>query len=182
MRISRKKKPIKPLIPFYRANERIQATEVRLLDENNANIGILSLQEALQRARDAELDLVEINPKADPPVTQILDFGAFKYQKEKEVRKQKIGSHISELKGIRLSIRIGEHDLSIRQEQSERFLDRGDKVRIEIIMRGREQGRADLGFEVVKKFITNIEAHIPLRVEQEPTRQGNKITAIIAKK
>ncbi len=182
MRISRKKRPQKSLIPRFRINQFIRVPEVRLIDAAGVHVGIVPIAEALQKATASELDLVEINPGAEPPVAQILDFGAFKYQKEKEMRKQKIGSHMSELKGIRLSIRISDHDLGIRKKQTENFLDRGDKVKVEIILRGRENARAGLAFDVVRRFVGLVGADLPIRIEQEPTRQQNKITAMIAKK
>ena len=133
-------------------------------------------------AREQELDLVEINPKAVPPIAQILDFTHFKYQKEKEARKQKARTHVAELKGIRLSMRISEGDMGVRQKQAEKFLSRGDKVKVEIILRGRERGKAPMAYEIIKKFVTRLEENTAIRHEQVPTRQGNKITAIVAKK
>src|SRR3989339_1201973 len=127
MRISRKKRPDKPLMQHHNINEQILAPEVRLLDTENNNLGVLKTNVALARARELEMDLVEINPKADPPVCKIIEFTHFKYQKEKEAKKQKAGAHESELKGVRLSFRIGEHDLIIRVEQAAKFLERGDK-------------------------------------------------------
>lgn len=182
MRISRKRKRPQSLIPKYRTNQRIDAPEVRLLDNEGNNLGVLATSEALAKAREEDLDLVEINPKASPPVAKIVDFTRFKYQKEKEVRRQKAKSHVSEMKGIRLSVRIGDHDMNIRQTQAEKFLNRGDKAKIEIILRGRERGKLNIAFDVIKKFIANIEENIPVRYEQEATRQGNKVTAIIVKK
>lgn len=181
MRISRKKRPDKPLIPRYFVNERIQAETVRVLDLEGNNIGVMPTHEAIARARELELDLVEINPKADPPVAKIMGFSQFKYQKEKEVRKQKTNAHISELKGIRLSIRIGEHDMEIRQKQAEKFLARGDKVRTEVILRGRERGKAHLAFEVITAFFTKLNQSMPIKYEQPALRQGGKVTAIIIK-
>lgn len=182
MRISRKKRPEKPLIPRYNKNEYIKVPEVRVLGIEGENLGVMSTKDAIRLAEEQEMDLVEINPKADPPVARIIDFGSFKYQKEKEIKKQKARSHVSELKGIRLSIRISDHDLSIRQNQAEKFLERGDKVKIEILLRGREKGKAHLAQEVVEKFVKMLEEKAPLRYEQEVLRQGSKITAIIAKK
>ncbi len=182
MRISRKKRPQKPLIPRYNKNEYIRVPEVRVLGAEGENIGIMKTKEALKIAQEQEMDLVEINPKADPPVARIMNFSQFKYQKEKEARKQKINSHVSELKGIRLSMRIGEGDMKVRQNQAEKFLNRGDKVKTEIILRGRERGKTPLAYEVIRQFTKNIEEVMPIRVEQEPTRQGNKITSIIVKK
>lgn len=182
MRISRKKRPQTPLIKRYNLNDQIQAPEVRLIDVEGKYLGVLPLKEALQKANELELDLVEINPLATPPVAQIIDFSNFKYQREKEARKQKAKAHVSELKGIRLSMRISDHDLDTRRMQSEKFLTRGDKVKIEIILRGREMGKTPLAYEVIRKFFSLLEKSFPLRYDQEPTRQGNKITAIVAKK
>ncbi len=182
MRISRKKRPDKPLIPQYKINEKITASEVRVIDAEGKNIGVFPTSEAIEMARSREMDLVEINPKIDPPVAQILEYGHFKYQKEKEMRKQKINSHVSDLKGIRLSIRISDHDLEIRQMQAKRFLERGDKVKVEMILRDRENAKAAIAFEVIDTFYKRLEVQIPIRYEQPGTRQGNKVTAIIIRK
>jgi len=182
MRISHKKRPQKSLIPFFRRNEAISVPEVRLLNNENENLGIFKTSEAIRMAREEEKDLVEINPKAEPPVAKIIDFTQFKYQKEKEARKQKAKAHVAEIKGVRLSVGIGDHDLEIRQKQSEDFLDRGDKVKIEIILKGREHGKPNLAREVITGFIKTIEKERPLRIEQEIAFQGGKMTAIITKK
>lgn len=182
MRISRKKRPDKPLIQHYNINEQIVAPEVRLLDNENSNLGVLKTGEALARARELEMDLVEINPKAEPPVCKIIEFTHFKYQKEKEMRKQKANAHESEIKGVRLSVRIGEHDLDVRRTQALGFLDRGDKVKAEIILRGRENARPDLAFETIREFQKLLSEKVEIRVEQEPAKQANKVTAIFAKK
>ncbi|OGH78607.1 MAG: translation initiation factor IF-3 [Candidatus Magasanikbacteria bacterium RIFOXYC2_FULL_40_16] len=182
MRISRRKRPDKPLIPHYNLNERIRVPEVRLLDEEGNNIGVLPVAEALQKAKEQELDLVEINPKANPPVAKLIDFTRFKYQKEKEMRKQKISSHVSDIKGVRLSIRIGDHDFDIRVAQAEKFIDRGDKVKPEIMLKGRENAHPEIAFEVIKRFFSKLNELVEVRYEQDPIKQGNKITSIIIKK
>lgn len=181
MRISRKKRPDKPLIPRFRVNTGIRETEVRVINSEGGNVGVMKIEEAVKLAQEQELDLVEINPKAQPPVVQILDFTHFKYQKEKEARKQKANSHVSEMKGIRLSMRIGEHDMSIRKGQAEKFLDRGDKVRVEIILRDRERSHPELAYKVIREFFDMLKVERTVQYEQEPTRQGTKITAIIIK-
>ena len=182
MRISRKKRPKKPLIPRYNINQRIQAPELRVIDAGDQNIGVMSTREALDMAREQELDLVEINPKANPPVAKIVDFTHFKYQREKEARKQKAKSHVSEIKGIRISMRISEHDLGIRLNQAEKFLNRGDKAKVEIILRGREHGKVPMAFDIINKFFDKISEKMEAKFEQNPVKQGNKITAIITKK
>ncbi len=181
MRISRKRRPQKPIIPIYYINDRIRAPQVRLLDVAGANLGVMPTTEALAKARALELDLVEINPKAEPPVCQMIEFARFKYQKEKEAKKQKAKAHVSEIKGIRLSVRIGDHDMEVRQAQAENFLDRGDKVKPEIILRGRENARPEMAFEVIANFYQRINQKYPIRYEQEPKRMGNKVGAVIAR-
>jgi translation initiation factor IF-3 len=182
MRISRKKRPDKLLIPKFRINRAITAPEVRVLDEKEEYVGVMSIAEALALADEKEMDLVEINPKAEPPVVRIAEFGQFKYQQEKDARKQKANSHESELKGIRLSVRISEHDLAVRQKQAEKFLNRGDKARIELRLRGRERAHTDIAKDVVKNFVTRINENFPVKFEQNIEFQGGKITATIVKK
>lgn len=182
MRISRKKRPDKPLIPHYKINQKITAEEVRLLDDAGEYIGVMPLSEALDKARELELDLIEINPKATPPVCRLGEFGKFKYQQEKEARKQKANSDESELKGIRLSPRISEHDLDVRLKQAKKFLNRGDKARIEMRLRGRERAHFDVAEQVIKDFVARIEEDFPVKFEQPIEGQGVKITATIVKK
>lgn len=182
MRISRKRRPIKPLIPHYNVNAQVQAPEVRVLGETGENLGVFARETALRMAEEREVDLVEINPKAMPPVTQLIAYTHFKYQREKEAKKQKANAHVSDTKGIRLSVRIGPHDLDTRRAQAEKFLERGDKVRPEVILRGREHARPQAGFDVIRQFIALLQKTMPLRIDQDITKQTNKITAIVAKK
>lgn len=182
MRISRKKRPKKSLIPHFQVNHKIDAEEVRLLDADGNNAGVLSTRDALDKARNEGMDLILINPKAKPPVAKISDFTHFKYQKEKEARKQKANVHVQEIKGIRLSMRIGKGDLETRKNQATKFLERGDKVKLEIILRGAERYKTPLAYDVINIFRKELDDEIGIKVEQEPTRQGNKITAILAKK
>lgn len=182
MRISHKKRPDKPLIPKYRKNGEIEAEELIVLDEEGKKLGIMSKREALDMALDKEMDLVEINPKSTPPVVKLIDFTEFKYQKEKEARKQKAHSKTSETKGVRLSARISEHDLGIKQAQAEKFLNRGDKVKFELNLKGRENAKPELGIEILKKLMQNIQTKIEIKFEQEVTRQGKSIVAVIVKK
>jgi translation initiation factor IF-3 len=125
--------------------------------------------------------LVEVSPKANPPVAKILNFGQFKYQKEKEARKQKAQSKEIEVKGVRITFRIGEHDFQIRVNQALKFLERGDKVKVELMLRGREKGHMHLAVEQVEKFVAMLKETYPLRIEQPVTKQGNQVTAIVAR-
>lgn len=182
MRISRKKRPDKPIIPQYNKNQHIKAEFLMVLDENNQNLGEMKTEDALKMAQEKDLDLVEINPKSNPPVAKLIDFAEFKYQKEKQARKQKINSHTSEMKGVRLSVRISEHDMEIKAKQAIKFLDRGDKVKIELMMRGRENAKQDIARDTITRFIAKIGETVEIREEQAATRQGKKFTAVIAKK
>lgn len=168
-------------VPEFRVNLQIIAPQVRVIDENGQPLGILNTREAIRLAEERGLDLVEVSPKAEPPVAKILDNGQFRYQKEKEAKKQKAQSHEVDIKGLRLSPRIGDHDFEIRCEQAKKFLERGDKVRPEIVLRGREKAHTDLAEEVIKNLIKNLETRFPLRVEQPIQKQAGRITAIIAR-
>lgn len=180
MRISHHKKKEEPK-KQYAFNEGITAPQVLVLNKDNQNIGVMKTGQALIQAREQGLDLVEINPKTNPPVAKIIDFGQFRYNMEKEARLQKAHQHVVELKGVRLSLRIGTHDLEIRRVQAMKFLNDGNKAKVEIQLRGREFVQAGRAIELVKSFVAGINNIMPIRWEQEVTRQGNKITAIIAK-
>lgn len=180
MRISRRPKKEQPKVNYF-YNEGIKNPQLMVIDADGSNLGVLATGEAIRRAREQGADLVEINPKSDPPVAKIMDFGQFRYQKEKELRLRKAHQHVVDIKGIRLSLRIGAHDLEIRRSQTLKFLNDGDKVRLEMILRGREQQQTALAFELVKKFVIEINTHVETRWEQEIEKQGNKITAIITK-
>ena len=182
MRISRKKRPEKPLMAQHKRNKDLDYPQVLVIDETVKSLGVMDTAEAIRLTEERGLDLVEINAKSSPPAVRIIDYSEFKYQKEKEARKQRAHSHTSDIKGVRLSVRIGEHDLANKQEQSQKFLDRGDKVKIELILRGREHAKLDLAYEIIRKFIQRIDAIVPIRQEQEIQRQDHKLTAIVAKK
>jgi len=180
MRKSYKKRPKKPLIPYFRVNQKIRAPKVRLIDENNEMVGVVSLDQALEKAQQAELDLVEVSPKTNPPVCKILDFGSFKYQKEKDARSQKIKQKVVEIKGVRLSLRIGKHDRDIRLKQTKKFLQNNDKVKIELNLRGRERQHADQAKKIIDEFIQELDEEI--KIEQPFAKQGGKLSIVIAPK
>jgi len=181
MRISHKKRKPVANEKQYLFNEKITAPEVRVLDSNNTNLGIMKTGEAIRLAYDQEMDLVEINPKAKPPVCKIINYGQFQYQQEKAARLKKAHQKKIKIKCIRLSIRIGAHDLEIRKRQAIEFLNNGDKVKIETILKGREVSQEHLAIENLKKFITDINTEVPVKFDQEIEKQGKSITAIIFK-
>ena len=181
LRISRRRFKPKPTTVIYAVNENIRFPEMRVITDGGEHLGILKLPEALQKAREMEQDLVIIQPKAEPPVAKIVDFGKYKYEKEKESRKQKAKAKNVEVKGIRLSVRIGAHDIEVRRDQAKKFLDNGDRVRIEIILRGREKRHGDLAEQIIHQFIAALNQQLPVKVEQPITRQGGLLTSIVGK-
>lgn len=180
MRISRKRRAPVETGPRFRFNEHIRVPEVRVIGFNGEHIGLISTAAAIRQAQDEGHDLVEINPKANPPICKIVDYGQFKYQREKEERLKKQHQKAIEVKGIRISMRISDHDKEIRRNQSLKFLSRGDKLKLELILRGREQAHRDIAEQVMREFILDLKNHAEIIVEQEVKRQGNKITALLA--
>lgn len=165
----------------YRANEKIFASELRIIDENGVHVGVMPKEQALQIAREKGLDLVEISPKENPPIAKFVDFGKFKYEKEKETRKQKAHAKQIEVKGIRLSLKISGGDINVRRTQAEDFLNSGDKVRVEMILKGRERQHGDLAREIINNFIKAIGENVKIKVEQPLTKQDGKFMTIITK-
>ncbi|MCS6957615.1 MAG: translation initiation factor IF-3 [Aquificaceae bacterium] len=142
----------------YRVNRQIRVKEVRLIDENGKQIGIVPIQEALRIASEKGLDLVEIAPQANPPVCKILDYGKFLYElkkKEKEAKKKQ-REHAIEVKDMMLSLRIDEHDLKVKLKHMREFLMDGDKVRIRIRFRGREHLHPELGDKLANRIIEEL--------------------------
>jgi len=134
--------------------------------------------EALAIAKERGLDLVEISPKASPPVCKVMDFGKFQYQKSKEDRLHKAKQKKIEVKGIRLSVRTDEHDLDFKKNQAEKFLTKGSKIKIEITMRGREKAHQDLARKNLEEFIKTLS--VPNKIEQEIKRYPGGFNTIIA--
>lgn len=172
----------KPEGPVYRANEQIIAPAVRVIDEEGVMSGVMSVPEALALAQQRGYDLVEVFPKAEPPVCKLLDFGQFKYQKEKELRTQKAHAKKVDTKGIRLSVKMGTHDLDIRKRQAEGFLEDGDKIKIEIRLRGREKEHGDIAYKRIQEFVDHLGLKYTLSFEQAITRNQGNVSAIIARK
>lgn len=176
----RRRRPIKKFEPgkITRVNEMIRVPRIKLIDEEGNNLGIVATKEALNRAREAELDLIEVNPKTEPPVCKILDFGKFKYEKEKIVHKQKVASKKSEIKGVRLSFKIKGHDLENRFNQAQKFLEAGNQVKVEMILKGREKIHSHNAKNIIEKFISDLGEEI--KIVQPVQKQGGKFSAIIA--
>jgi translation initiation factor IF-3 len=144
-------------------------------------MGVMPFEEALQIAKERNLDLVQVTEKVNPPVCKITDYGKYLYSQEKKKRKTKKQKG-GELKGIRLGFNISPHDLETRARQAEKFLKRGDKVRIEMILRGRERGLGDVAKAKVKQFLEILEERMPIKIERDLERRGRHLKMIIVKK
>jgi translation initiation factor IF-3 len=162
-------------------NERIRDLKVRVIDEEGVHLDIMNTADAIALAKERDLDLVVVQPKAEPPIAKITDFGKYKYEKEKAAKEQKSKAKNVEVKGIRLSCRIGEHDKQVRMDKAKEFLEKGDKVKVEIILRGREKKLGDQAIKVIKEFIERLNAEIPVKVEQPVLRQGGQLTSIVGR-
>ena len=138
---------------------------MRVIDEKAKQIGILTIKEALDKAKVAQLDLVEIAPNTDPPVVKIIEFGKFKYQEDKKLRKQKKGAKGGEIKEIRFSPFIGEADYKTRIGRIKEFLEDKNKVRVVVKFKGREMGSKKFGYDVLQRILTHFEGKIALDMD-----------------
>ena len=161
---------------YIRTNERIRFSPLFVIDSNGDKLGSLPREEALNLAREQGLDLVEINPVAKPPICKIMDYGKHKYDLSKKAKEQKAKQKENELKEIRLTAKIGDHDLEYKAEQTVEFLQKNHKVRASMRLRGRENIFVNKAIEVFHRFadMANISYESP------PRKQGNVITANIA--
>lgn len=163
-----------------RVNQEIRAREVRVIDDEGNQIGVIPPFEALKMARERNLDLVEISPTAQPPVCRIMDFGKYLYQQEKREREAKKHQKQITVKEVKFRINVDEHDYQTKKNHVLRFLDEGDKVKATIFFRGREMTRTSLGREVLERLIKDVaEKSI---VEFRPRQEGNTLHAILAPK
>ncbi len=163
-----------------RVNHRIRVPEVLVVDADGSNLGVLPTQEALKRAREANLDLVEINPKGNPPVCKILDFGKFKYDESKRKRETKRKQTIVEIKEIKLRPKTDDHDLDFKMRSARKFLESGNKVKIVCRFRGREITHPEVARGQLEEILKGTEdlANVELR----PTMEGRTMALLLAPK
>jgi len=163
---------------FIRINDRIRAREIRVIDENGEQLGILAPFEALKIARERGLDLVEVSPNAVPPVCRIQDYGRFLYEKEKSDRAAKKKQKIIVVKEVKFSVTVDEHDYQTKKNQAVKFLHGGDKVKASLRFRGRQMAHRDLGYNIINRLIQDIgDAAV---VEFMPRMEGTILHAILA--
>lgn len=159
-------------------NRQIRAAEVRVIDEDDGQLGVMPTEDALNLAMEKGLDLVEVSPLANPPVCKIIDHGKFKFQQSRSEKKVKQ----IETKGVRLSLKIGQHDMLVKQKQVEKFLSKGHNVKIELRLKGREKAYAfkDKAKEVIKQFIEDLEGEH--QFDKDIEQQGAVLSIVITKK
>lgn len=162
---------------FTRLNHQIRASELRVVDEHGAQMGVMTKSEALRAAEDAGMDLVEISPNAKPPVAKIIDWGKYNYQKTKQLQKNKRNAKTSELKEMRTGLKISDHDLEVKAKKVRKFLEAGHKVKYTLRFRGRELAHRDVGFTLAQKIIDSFGDTIS--VDQKPQFAGRQITFVM---
>lgn len=163
---------------YWRANENIHAPKVRVIDAKGKQVGVLDINKARELSKKAKLDLVEIAPRAVPPVAKIIDFGKFKYQEEKKLRKQRKGVRGGELKEIRFSPFIGEADYLTRITRVKEFLEANDKVRVVVKFKGRQMGSKQFGYNLLKRVLSHFEGQVG--IDMEPKFLGRHLVMVIS--
>ena len=163
-----------------RVNRDIAVAQVRLIDEQGENVGIVATDAALERAEDVGLDLVEISPGAEPPVCKILDYGRFKYQDQKKKSEARKKQKIIEVKEIKMRPNIDQHDYDVKMRSIQRFIAEGDKVKVTMRFRGREMVHQEIGLKVLDRVRDELDE--VAKVEQFPKLEGRQMIMIVAPK
>ncbi len=163
-----------------RVNERIYADQIRLIDENKNQVGVVKVPEGLRLAEEAGLDLVEISPKAKPPVCKIMDYGKYKYEEKKKAQQARKKHQVIKVKELRMRPNIGDHDLENKLKMGRKFLNEGYKLKLSIIYRGREMSRQDLGDTLLEKVVLNL-SEVAEKEKDNPLA-GRKKSIILAPK
>lgn len=171
---------VKSITKEFRVNEEIRAREIRVVDPEGKQLGIMSAREALRLAEELQLDLVEVAPQARPPVCRLMDFGRYKYEQSKREREARKRQRVVELKEIKFRPRIEEHDFRVKLRNATRFLNEGDKVKFTIIFRGREIVHTQLGEQLMNRLASEL-AELAT-VERAPRLEGRQMVMILAPK
>ncbi|MBT0667923.1 translation initiation factor IF-3 [Novosphingobium profundi] len=163
-----------------RYNKFIQADKVRVIDENGENVGVLSTREAIERAADVGLDLVEVSPNADPPVCKFLDVGKYRYEAQKKANAARKTQKTQEIKEIKMRPNIDDHDYDTKMRNVQRFIGDGDKVKVTLRFRGRELSHQQLGMNLLRRVQEDV-AEIA-KVEAYPRMEGRQMLMVLAPK
>lgn len=161
----------------FKINERIFAPQVRVLDNEGKQVGIMPTREALEKARELELDLVEITAAANPPVVKIIDFNKFLYQLDKKKQEEKKKAKSSELKEVRLGPFMGDNDLETMAKRARTFLEEGNKVKFVVEFRGRQVTHPEFGYKILEKTFEKISDIA--KIERDPKLEGKKLITIV---
>lgn len=164
---------------YWTINYRINSPSLRVIDHEGKQIGVLSKDEALRIAQEKEMDLVLIAERAEPPVAKIIDFKKFLYQEEKKQKEARKGIKRSVVKDVKVSLFIGPADFDRLVTKAKDFLASGNQVRINLTLKGREMGKRDMAFELMKKYIALLGE---INISKEPRLEGRVIRAVVAKK
>ena len=161
-------------------NENIRFSEIRLIDNDGTQLGIVSPREAIKLAQEKELDLVLVSDKATPPVCRIIDYGKYKFEQEKRAREARKRQHNAEVKEIKMRYKIDEHDYNVRVRNAQRFLKAGDKVKATVMFRGREIQHSDLAERLLHQMATDL-AEVA-EMQQAPKREGRNMMMLLTPK
>ena len=161
-------------------NERIDAEQVRLVNEKGENVGVVAVKDALLMATEADLDLVEVAPEAEPPVCRIMDFGKHKYRLKKKQHQSHVHQHHAQLKALRLSPMIEEHDIQVKLRRAKDFIARGDRVMFNMMFRGRQLMRTDAGYQLLNRLV--LEMAEVAKAEVSPRMEGRRLWTVVAPK
>lgn len=160
-----------------RINDRIRVPEVRLVGPAGEQIGVVRIEDALRMAQEQDLDLVEVAPNSKPPVAKIMDFGKFKYEAAQKVREARKNQVNTVLKTVRFGLKIDSHDYGTKRGQIERFLKAGDKVKVIVVFRGREQSRPEMGMKLLQKLAEEVNEFGS--IESSPSIDGRNMVMVI---
>ncbi|PKZ88719.1 translation initiation factor IF-3 [Trueperella bernardiae] len=161
-----------------RINDRITVSEVRLVGPGGEQVGVVRVKDALRLAQEANLDLVEVAPNANPPVAKLMDYGKFKYEAAQKKREARRNQANTQLKEIRLSLKIDKHDYDTKVSAIKKFLDGGDKVKIQLRFKGREQLRPEMGVRLMERIANDTEENST--VESAPRVDGRNMVMVLA--
>ena len=161
-----------------RINENITAKQVRLIDADNENRGIVSIHEALAIAEDFGLDLIEISPQANPPVCKILDYGKFRYEQQKKKNEAKKNQKVVEIKELKLRPVIETHDYEVKMKQAKKFLEQGNKVKFTMRFKGRELSANDMGKQIMSQIVEDLDTCA--KVDSEMKLEGRQMMMILS--
>ncbi|HLO50760.1 translation initiation factor IF-3 [Kamptonema animale CS-326] len=161
-------------------NDNIRFPKIRVIDTDGAQLGIMLPQDALRLAEEKDLDLVLLSDKADPPVCRIMDYGKFKFEKDKKEREAKKKQHTADVKEVKMRYKIEEHDYQVRLSQADRFLKAGDKVKATIMFRGREIQHSNLAEDLLKRMATDLQELA--EVQQAPKKEGRSMMMLLSPK